>query len=377
MLLGVVGWLVCLLMMRCYILLLNWNGWKDTIECLESLLRLDYPEYRIIVCDNGSKDGSLQRIKSWADGLDQATQGFKNSPLPPSPQSVSRPLVSAQLNRKQVDTGISLPEDEFLILIDNEDNLGFAGGNNVGLKYLATRDDWDAVWLLNNDTVVTPNSLAKLVERMHKDPVPGICGSTLLYYDKPEKVQAMAGGYYCKWIGLPWLQGRFANFSSAQAMANSARVEARMNYVMGASMLVSRDFLERIGGMDEDYFLFFEELDWAWRARHWFPLGYAPGSTVYHKGGSSIGTSSNPRKKSLICDYFALRNRLLFSKKQCPEALPTIYLSLILALLIRLCCGRFRNAAIIGDIILGRDRHWPDALVSTASAGRAGEDLPA
>ena len=297
---------------------------------------------------------------------------FINSPLSTSPQSVSRPLVSVQLNRKQVDSGVGLPEDEFLILIDNEANLGFAGGNNVGLKYLATRDDWDAVWLLNNDTVVRPDSLTKLVERMNEEPVPGICGSTLLYYDRPGKVQALAGGYYVKWVGLPWLQGRFANFRAERAVANAARVERRMNYVMGASMLVSKDFLKRIGCMDEDYFLFFEELDWAWRARQQFPLGYAPGSIVYHKGGSSIGTSSNPWKKSLTCDYFALRNRLLFSKKHCREALPTIYLSLVFALLIRLCCGRLRNAAVIRDIILGRDRHWQDALVNTASASRMG-----
>ncbi len=361
-------------MKRCYILLINWNGWEDTVECLESLLRLDYPDYRIIVCDNGSTDDSLEQIKSWADGFDQGRPVSKNSPLPLVPSPVSRPLISAQLNRKQVDAGISLTEEKSLILIDNEANLGFAGGNNVGLKYLAACDDWDAVWLLNNDTVVKPDSLTKLVERMNEEPAPGICGSTLLYYDRPDKVQALAGGYYCKWIGLPWLQGRFSNFGSAGAVANAARVETRINYVMGASMLVSKTFLEKIGYMDEDYFLFFEETDWAWRARQHFSLGYAPGSIVYHKGGSSIGTSSNPRKKSLTCDYFALRNRLLFSKKHCREALPTIYLSLIFALLIRVCCGRLSNAAIIRDIIFGRDHHWQDALINPVSACRAGGD---
>jgi GT2 family glycosyltransferase len=361
-------------MKRCYVLLLNWNGWQDTIECLESLLRLDYPDYRIIVCDNGSTDGSLERIKAWADGVDQDRPRSKNSPLPSIPPSVSRPLLCARFNRKQIDTGTSQTQDRFLTLIDNEANLGFAGGNNVGLKYLAACDNWDAVWLLNNDTVVMPDSLGKLVERMNIEPVPGICGSTLLYYDRPEKIQALAGGYYCKWIGLPWLHGRSSKFNPATAVARAASVEARMNYVMGASMLISRALFERIGYMDEDYFLFFEETDWAWRANPEFSLAYAPGSIVYHKGGHSIGTSSNPRKKSLVCDYFALRNRLLFSRRHCPEVLPAIYLSLVFALLVRVCCGRLKNAAIIRDIIFGRDRHWQDRLLNSVSGCRIGGD---
>ena len=354
-------------MKRCYVLLVNWNGWQDTLECLESLFRLDYRDYRVIVCDNGSSDGSLEQIRSWADGSKTQVPSTSNSPLGPSAEAVSRRIPYLQYNRHQIEQGDFCPRDEQLILIDNQANLGFAGGNNIGLKYLMSCEDWAAVWLLNNDTVVEPNSLSELVNRMHDDPLIGICGSTLLYYRQPEKVQALAGGYYCKWIGLPWLYGRFSLFDKQKPVKSSDVVEQRMNYVMGASMLVSRTFLEQVGFMNEEYFLFFEETDWAWRGKGRFRLGYAPLSIVYHKGGSSIGTSSNPFKKSLTCDYFALRNRLIFSRAHCKEALPSIYLSLVAALIIRLCCGRWRNAAIIFDILAGNDRKWQEKLTGRDS----------
>ena len=350
-------------MKSCYVLLVNWNGWRDTIECLDSLFRLDYPDFRVVVCDNGSNDGSLERIRSWADGNDHHLSSSDTSPLGAATTLDLRPIPYVQYRRDQIAQGECQTGNERLVLIDNQANLGFAGGNNVGLQYLATRQDWDAVWLLNNDTVVEPHSLSALAQRVQEDPRIGICGSSLLYYSKPEKVQALAGGYYCKWIGLPWLQGRFSLFDKNKAVENAARIEKRMNYVMGASMLVSRAFLEQVGYMNEAYFLFFEETDWAWRGKGRFRLGYAPMSIVYHKGGGAIGTTSNPFKKSLTCDYFALRNRLVFSRAHCREALPTIYLSLLAALLVRLCCCRWRNAAVIRDIITGRDGHWHDLLV--------------
>ena len=370
---GNVGWLVRLLMKRCYVLLVNWNGWRDTIECLESLLQLDYQDFRIIVCDNGSSDGSLERIKSWAGETGPDLVDYSMSPLGSRPSPVSKPVPFIQYSRLQIEQGVNSSGNERLVLIDNHVNLGFAGGNNVGLKYLTSREDWDAVWLLNNDTVVEPDSLSELVNRVHNDPIIGICGSTLLYYREPEKIQALAGGYYCKWVGLPWLQGRFSVFNRDKTVASMARVETYMNYVMGASMLVSKAYLEQVGFMDEKYFLFFEETDWAWRGREKFRLGYAPSSIVYHKGGRSIGTSSNPFKKSLICDFFALRNRLVFSRLHCKEALPTIYLSLVAALLIRLCCGRWRNAAIILDILVGNDRKWQEKLIGHGPIYHEGE----
>lgn len=338
-------------MKRCGIVVVNWNGVKDTIECLESLFRLDYPDFRVVVCDNASSDGSVTRIIAWANGLTEAFHEVPVSLRQLSSPPVTKPIRLVELDKATAEGG-DLLCDRRLTIIRTGDNLGFAGGNNVGLRYLLACGDCDFFWLLNNDTVVDPESLSHLVSEFSSKSNLGICGSTLLYYDDPERIQALGGGYYCRWIGLPWLHGRWRRLSSRHLEAR--RIPLLINYVVGASMLVSRDFLEQIGLMNEDYFLFFEETDWAWRSRGRFDLGWAPRSLVYHKIGRSIGTSTDPRQKSKTCDFYALRNRLLFTKKFCRSALPTIWLSLLGALLIRLMLGRADLAGPVWKLLTGR-----------------------
>jgi GT2 family glycosyltransferase len=125
-----------------------------------------------------------------------------------------------------------------------------------------------------------------------------------------------------------------------------------MNYVEGASMLVSRQLLDEVGLMSEEYFLYFEETDWAIRAKGKFKLGYAPQSVVFHKVGGSIGTSSNPARKSLTCDYYNVRNRILFARHYFPCTLPAIYLVLMGEIFLRLLLGRFKHAALILELMI-------------------------
>lgn len=329
---------------RVYIIIVNWNGWRDTIECLESVFRSSYPEFRVLVCDNGSADGSLDRIKEWADGKLQVEVSPENPMHHYSSPPVPKPVGYAAYFRLEAEKGGDLSFDPPLALIDVGANLGFAGGNNVGMRYALARGDFDYIWLLNNDTVVTPDSLTSLVNRLREKPDAGMCGSTLLYYEKPENVQALGGGWYCKWIGLPWHQGRL---KKAGDRIDQARVERWINYVVGASMLVSQEFMQQIGLMCEDYFLYFEETDWAIRAKGKFALAYAPLSIVYHKVGGSIGTSSNPALKSFSCDYYNVRNRLFFTRRYFPWALPTIYLTLFGTLVTRIMLGRWDRAKMI------------------------------
>ena len=326
---GVDGCLEYLPVKRVYIIIVNWNGWRDTVECLESLLLLEYFDFRIVVCDNGSSDDSISRIRNWAD---------------------QHKLVYVECQRAESEAGGSLAADPLLTLIRNDKNLGFAGGNNVGLRYAMARGDSGYSWLLNNDTVVEPGALTHLVARIQQQQQIGICGSTIRLYHDRNRIQALGGGHYCRWIGLPWHYGRFTRWGKA---INQARAESWMNYVEGASMLVSRQFLNDVGLMCEDYFLYFEEADWAIRAKGRFRLGYAPQSIVYHKVGASIGTSSNPARKSMLCDYFNIRNRILFTKRFFPAALPTIYLVLLSALLLRLCLGKWDRVWMIIKLLFG------------------------
>lgn len=276
------------------------------------------------MCDNGSDDESLNQIRGWA---------------------VSRAVPLKEHQCSGAEAVGTAGTDQLLTLISIKENLGFAGGNNVGLRYGMALGDVDYYWLLNNDTVVEPDALTHLVARMQQDPGAGICGSTICLYHDRSKIQALGGGYYCHWLGLPWHYGRFVQ--SGRDTINYQKAESRMNYVEGASMLVSRSFLEKVGLMSEEYFLYFEELDWALRSKGRFRLGYAPASIVYHKVGASIGTSSNPARKSLVCDYYNIRNRIRFTRQYHPLSLPTVYLILMLETLIRILCGKFDRAAMI------------------------------
>jgi hypothetical protein len=337
-------------MKRVYILLVNWNGWGDTIECLESVMRLEGVQFRVIVCDNDSNDDSLKHIRDWAEGslnaYVPAASPINRLSSPPIP----KPVHWVEYDRKMAEAGGDSTINPSLILIQTGANLGFAGGNNVGLRYALAREDFDYVWLLNNDTVVEPQALEAMLTRMESDPSVGICGSTLLRYNTPAKVQVRGGGYYCKWLGLPWHLGQLG---CDDETVDVKRVERWMNYVVGASMLVSRRFLDDVGLLAEDYFLFFEETDWVQRAKGRYSLAYANNSKVFHKVGKSVGTSSNPREKSLICDYYSIRNRLMFTRRYFRGALPTVYLTLFFAILVRLFVGRLENAAMIWRILVG------------------------
>jgi GT2 family glycosyltransferase len=326
---GSYGCLEHLLVKRVYIIIVNWNGWRDTVECLESLLHLEYEPVSVVVCDNGSEDESIDEFKKWSE--------IKGCHL-------------KEYSRSEAEAGGDLGVYPWLVLIRNGENLGFAGANNVGLRYACAHGDFSYAWLLNNDTVVDKGALGHLITRISQHSSIGMCGSTLLQYRNPKRIQALGGGYYCRWIGLPFHFGRFMTMGH---LSSPKRAEAWMNYVEGASLLVSREFLDAIGLMNEEYFLYFEEADWAIRAKGRFSLAYASESIVYHKIGASIGTSSNPLKKSPLCDYYSIRNRLLFTRRYHPVALPSIYLTLCGALLLRLLSGKWSQAVMIVTLLRG------------------------
>ena len=281
------------------IVILNWNGWRDTLECLASLEALTYNPYEIIVVDNASSDCSEQKIR----------EAYPN-----------------------------------LTLIQSGANLGFAGGNNVGIRY-AMQKGADYVWLLNNDTVVEPNTLDQLVWRVQRDPEVNMCGSTLVYYHDRSKVQAYGGGVYNKWLGT---SKKLGHGRSRSELVGTADVERKLDYVEASSLLVSRRFLDTVGLMDETYFLYYEELDWVTRAGSACRLGYAKDSIVYHKEGASIGGSDYAvKQKSRTADYYGIRNRILFTRNFYPHAVPTVYLGLIIALVNRLKRKQWRRVAMI------------------------------
>jgi GT2 family glycosyltransferase len=170
--------------MRALVVILNWNGWPDTLECLESVFRSDHSDLSVVVCDNASTDGSIAHLKAWAEGrLDAIPQGegpVREATAPPVP----KPIRYLEIDEGRVDGASELwaarSEGEYrsLTIIQLSENRGFAGGNNIGLRYALSRGDIDFVWLLNNDTVVRSDALSRMIERLTSSPRAGICGST-------------------------------------------------------------------------------------------------------------------------------------------------------------------------------------------------------
>jgi GT2 family glycosyltransferase len=334
---------------KVYIIILNWNGWIDTLECLESIFSNDYSNYQVIVCDNDSKDESLDKVKAWADGRLLAINP-EVSPTRGLVHPIVKPIRYVEYNRSNAEAGGRVEDrDVPLIIIHSDANLGFAGGNNICLRYILSRDDFKYVWLLNNDTVINSDALSSMVKRMHEKPSAGMCGSTLLYYHAPGVVQALGGATYSPWLATSKHIGAFQKLNESIDIVD---VEARMKYIVGASLLVSRPFLCDVGLMSEEYFLYFEEIDWSTRMGNKYSLAYAAKSIVYHKEGSSIGSNSNPKRKSIKADYYSIRNRLIFTRNFYPFALPTVYLGILVAIVNRIRRGQWERVFMIIDILI-------------------------
>ncbi len=334
---------------KTYIIILNWNGWQDTLECLESVFRLDYDNYQVIVCDNDSQDDSLDHIRAWSEGKEIAVID-KECPLPEIRNNpVVKPIPYVEHNRQSAESGGNVSGNEAsLILIKTGHNLGFAGGNNVGLRYALQQNDFDYVWLLNNDTVVDPHCLARMVDYTSNRLDPSMCGSRLLYYDDPDTIQALGGARYNKWTGLAKSVGLNKD---AHEEIEPLQYEQQISYIMGASWLIPKSFLAEIGLMEESYFLYNEEIDWCVRGNK-YNLCYADDAVVYHKEGRSIGSSSDKRRTSLFSDYYLFSNKLDFTFMFYPEAIITVYLVTFVQVINRLRRGQWSKARLILNIML-------------------------
>jgi GT2 family glycosyltransferase len=302
---------------RLGVVLVNFRGAADTIECLESLLRSDIP-LKVAVVDNGSGDGSDEAILAWARGEaayepPEGPLGAFSTPPLEKPRAI-RVLDAAEVERT--------PGDEGLVLIRSAENLGFAGGNNLGIRHLLRDPAIEAVWLLNNDTVVEPAAARALLATIRTDRRQGMIGTIIRFYHAPETLQALGGMTFNLLTGSNAGIHGGKPFKSPWCPRKAARDAA---CVLGASLTVTRAFVEKVGLMSERYFLYFEEMDWARRSRNRFTIGLARGAVVYHKHGGSIGSSAKKGGRSPQSEYWLLRARLLFYRRYHPLLLPLIW----------------------------------------------------
>lgn len=300
------------------IIILNWNGWKDTIECLESVFRIDYPNYQVIVVDNGSTDDSVKKIKAWAEGKQEVLTPELTHPLyhlshPP----VQKPIPYIEYDRETTEAG-GFPEKEKLlynklskgiphpmVLIQTRENLGFAGGNNVGIIYAMAKGDCDYIWLLNNDTVVEKNVLMKIVKLVESFKEIGIAGGKIYCYNNPEKLW-FAGGHINFLFG-----GGFHSYKDKnQNFYNSFDFSTECDFITGCSMLIKKAVLSAFSGFDERFFLNYEDIDFCYQVKkNGWKIRVANNSRIFHK------VSGSQKKGSCILLYHVNRSRLVWIRK--------------------------------------------------------------
>jgi GT2 family glycosyltransferase len=298
---------------RVAVVLVNWKGWADSIECVESLLRESDDRFTVFLVDNASPDGSADAIEAYFTGRSD------HAPARLAQIDHAAPRLSAEFARFGPTDEPRLVGSTRVVLIESGSNLGFAGGNNVGARWALAQDSVDILWFLNNDTVADAGAVAALIAGFDADASVGMAGGLVRYYHRPDILQGRNGAYLttrtCE-------AARFGDGERFDAPFDPVEIASRTDFVMGACLAVTRAFYTQIGPMAEDYFLYFEELDWAERAKGRFKIGFFPSLTVFHKEGGTIGSSGVPKNRSVLSDYYMTRSRMLFLRKHRPDAVP-------------------------------------------------------
>jgi GT2 family glycosyltransferase len=288
-------------------IVLNYANFPDTLACVLSLTAAG-PDW-IVVVDNASPDDSLDRLRDWLSAGETERGGtgrFFRQAREDAPGCFTPP-----------------PDPRVRVfLVSRSVNGGYAAGNNSGLR-LGLALGADAFWILNNDTVVTPGACAAVRDRLFAAPRPGLCGALLCGDADRNIVQCRGGGRTNPLTALSTMNG--AGLTQAEARRTPARdVEKDLNFIAGACVMASRTFVETVGFMDEGYFLYCEEQDWAYRAAGKFDLVYAPEAVVFHKGGRSTGWNGQGFNLKALCRL--ARSRIRCTILHHPLMLPTVLL---------------------------------------------------
>jgi len=327
-------------------------------------MKLTYPNYQVVVVDNQSPNSSWESIQQWVRGELKVNLPGTNPLLNLSLPAVPKPLPHVLLSRSDLKGNPARPVPGSLVLIDAEENLGYSGGNNLGIEYALRDEECTYVWILNNDTVVDPDALRFQVERMMtyeaRQQKIGIMGCKVMHYYQPAVIQGAGGSRLYKWIGYA------TGLGNGEADTGQYDVEqVAVDYINGCSMFTSRNFIEQVGFLSEDYFLYFEEPDWAVRGRRagkW-ELGYAWQAKIYHKEGASIGGGTHREKSSIskFSDFYWARSKILFTRKFYPYCLPTLYAGMSLALLNRIRRGQWDRVSMLMRVMLDPSSRYPSS----------------
>jgi GT2 family glycosyltransferase len=271
------------------IIILNYNQIKVTCEFIESTKKLKYRNFEIILVDNASKDDPTEIIRT------------------------------------------KYPEVKLIV---NKVNLGFTGGNNVGMK--AAKGDY--YFIVNNDTEVTEDLLDKLLEPFARDKSIGVVSPKIRYFDHPEVLQ------YAGFTEINPITGRNKSIGNKEVDSGQYDVGGYTAYAHGAAMLLKKEVAEKVGMFADVFFIYYEELDWSARIRRGgYNIYYQPEAVIYHKESITMG------KESAIKAYYHTRNRVMFMQRNVNTAQFSLFLIFLTfavipkSILKYLVTGRFQH----------------------------------
>jgi GT2 family glycosyltransferase len=293
------------------IIIVSHNNFNDTIACINSILLSNYINYRITVVDistNVSQENELNKL-----------------------------IIDERITDK-----------DFFIWLKRE-NKGYAFAANEGIKSSSNNQEISYYWILNNDTIILSNTLEQLLKKAESEVEVGIIGSKILYHHDHSIINSVGGKFnpYTAWMYNIGLQEK--------DMSQYDNNNFKFNYVYGASLFVTKKFVETVGLMNENYFLYYEELDWAIRGlRNNFKISYCYPSVIYHKQGAATGNKARTKNENLFFKALQYENLIKFYKLHYIKLIHVAYFKLMMTIFKRIIQLRFKEAILIFKIILGR-----------------------
>jgi GT2 family glycosyltransferase len=343
------------------IITVNWNGWADTLECLEAIFRMRDFHGPVIVVDNGSLDDSIDMLLAWAAGrvciLPQNREAqIERLVIPP----ITKPILARILEPSALFVGRPICESPCrLYIVRAGANLGFAGANNLGIRVLLKSEYIDLFWFINNDALPREDALNEMMRAACPMSAPLIFGSALIEYWEPSIIQAV-GARYSLYLGTSADIMAGMHIDSLSTLGDRISVD----YPIGAAMLVNRAFITDYGLMREDYFLYCEEIDWVLRMGWPSKARGIPRSIVFHKGGSTTAAGRKGIDRNLLSDYYILRNRLLLARRVSMAA----YLCCVLLAPVLIVRRMIRNRK---GLVLNSIRALRDGMIGRSGKRRA------
>jgi N-acetylglucosaminyl-diphospho-decaprenol L-rhamnosyltransferase len=289
-------------LMHVSVCIVSFRNPNDVVSCLGGLAKSSHGDFEVVICENGGRSAH----QALADHI---------------------PTI--------------LPSGQPVISFPAQSNVGYAAGINLCMNRTPYADAW---WILNPDTVPDVDALAHLTGRLASDDCAGV-GCTL--YGTSGRVESR-GGRWNRWFARAVSIDRGASLDAPPSQSSGDRV----SYLSGASMLVGRGFVERVGPMREDYFLYGEEVEWCLRAASLgVVLTVAPTAKVMHRQGTTTGSVPDLHNRSKISVYLDERNKLLITRDQFPKILPISALGCVVMLVLRF--GRRGAWAQLGYALQG------------------------